>query len=137
MNNLAAVNTILQLQLALESEPAITTDMREFTDHWFAPGIYLRTLFIPKGHVLVGAIHRHEALNILLKGKISVVNSHGEKIVAEAPCIFRAKDGQKAGYAITDVWYASVHPNKNDITDIKQLEDEHTAPTYKALEVLS
>ena len=134
---MAAVNTIQQLQSALESAPAITTDMREFTDHFFAPGIYLRTLFIPKGDVLVGAIHKHEALNIVLKGTISVVNSHGERIVAKAPFIFKAKNGQKAGYAITDVWYASVHPNVDNVTDIKQLEDEHIAPSYRALEVLS
>ena len=134
MNQLAARKTIQNLQQVLESSPALTTDMREFTDHFFAPGVYLRTLFIPKGHVLVGAVHKYEALNILLKGKISVVTSSGERIVAEAPYIFLAKPGQKAGYAITNVWYASVHPNEDNITDIKQLEMEYTVQT---LEVLS
>jgi hypothetical protein len=134
--NLAAVNTITNLQHALESVP-MSTDMREFTDHFFAPGVYLRTLFIPKGDALVGAIHKHEALNIVMSGTISVVNSHGEKIIATAPFIFKSKTGQKAGYAITDVWYASVHPNPDNVVDIKQLEDEHTAPNYKTLENLS
>jgi hypothetical protein len=134
--NLAAVATIRNLQTLLESAPE-QTDMREFTDHFFAPGIYLRTLFIPAGFALVGAIHRYEALNIVLKGKISVVNSHGEKIVAEAPFIFKSKTGQKAGYAITDVWYASIHPNVDNVTDIQQLEDEHTAQTFDALETSS
>lgn len=134
MNHLAAIKTIQNLQTALESIPALTTDMREYTDHFFAPGIYLRTLFIPKGFVLVGAIHKYETINIVLKGKVSVVNSSGEKVTAEAPFIFNAKAGQKAGYAITDVWYASIHPNINNVTDIKQLEDEHTAQTYNELE---
>lgn len=133
----AARKSIQQLQNALESVPAISTDMREFTDHFFAPGIYLRTLFIPKGHVLVGEHHKYEALNMVLKGTVSVVNSFGEKIVAKAPFIFKSKVGQKAGYAITDVWYASVHPNIDNITDIKQLEERHVIPTRKILEVIS
>ncbi len=132
MNELAAVNAIQGLEQALYGVPE-TTDMREFTDHFFAPGIYLRTLFIPAGFILVGASHRHEALNILLKGTISVVNEFGEKIVAKAPFIFKAKKGKKAGFAVTDCWYASIHPNKNDITDIKQLEDIHTIPTLEIL----
>ena len=137
MNNLAAIKTIQHLQTVLESIPAITTNMREFTDHFFAPGIYLRTLFIPKGFILVGAIHKYDQLNIVLKGKVSVVNSYGEKITAEAPFIFKAKAGQKAGYAITDVWYAGIFPNVNNVTDIKQLENEHTALNYNELEIQS
>ena len=137
MNQIAnARKTITDLQSVLENAPALTTDMQEFTDHFFAPGIYMRTLFIPKGHVLVGAIHRKKTLNILLKGKISVVTDQGEKILAEAPFIFVAEPGQKAGYAIENVWYATIFPNKNDITDMKQLKIEHIAPTYEALEVL-
>ncbi len=137
MNQLvAARKTILDLQKALESVPAVTTDMQEFTDHFFAPGIYMRTLFIPKGYVLVGAIHKYKTLNILLKGKISVVTDKGE-IIAKAPYIFIAEPGQKAGYAIEDVWYASIFPNKNNTIDIKELELELIAPTYKTLEVLS
>lgn len=121
MNQLA-VQAIAGLQSALENPEVETTDMREYTDHFFAPGIYLRTLFIPAGFAVVGASHKYEALNILLKGTIAVVNDHGERVVAKAPFIFKAKTGKKAGFAVTDVWYASVHPNPDDITDIKQLE---------------
>ena len=132
-----AIDTIRQLQTLLESEPAVTTDMREYTEHFFAPGIYFRVLFIPKGHVVVGAVHKNNLLNILLKGKISVVNSMGKKLLAEAPYIFETPPGQKAGYAVTDVWFANIFPNPEDIRDIKQLEDKHTAPSFEALEVTS
>jgi len=136
MSNLA-INAIQQLQEVMEEADCYTSDMREFTDHFFAPGVYLRTLFIPKGHILVGAIHKFESINILLKGKIAVTTSMGESIVAEAPYIFKASPGQKVGYAIEDVWYASIHPNEDNVTNIKQLEAEHTVPTHKALEALS
>lgn len=128
---------IFDLQKLLESAPAVTTDMREFTEHFFAPGIYVRTLFIPKGYVLVGEIHREETINILLMGKLSVVTSDGDEIIAGAPLIFKAKPGKKAGYAIEDSWYLTIHPNKNDITDIKQLEGHITVPNYEALENLT
>jgi len=130
MNQLAARKTIQNLQQVLESSPARTTDMQEFTDHFFAPGVYLRTLFIPKGHVLVGAVHKQATLNILLKGKISVVTDRGERIVAEAPFIFKAEPGQKAGYAITNVWYSSIFPNPDNTEDMDELKANN-------LEVLS
>lgn len=132
-----AQKTIQDLQKFMEASEAETTDMQEFTDHFFAPGVYMRTLFIPKGHVVVGAIHKTKTLNILLKGKISVVDSNGQKVIAAAPFIFVAEPGQKAGYAIENCWYANIFPNKNDITDPRQLEAKFTAKTYDALEVLS
>lgn len=128
MSTNLALHAIQSLQAVMESEEFQSTDMDQFTDHFFAPGIYVRTLFIPAGFVVVGACHKHEALNILLKGEISVVNEHGERILAKAPFIFKSKNGQKAGFAITDVWYASIHPNPDDITDVKQLEAMNTLP---------
>ena len=137
MNQLTvAQKTIVDLQNAMESMPALTTNMREYTDHFFAPGIYLRTLFVPKGHVVVSMIHKHKTLNILLKGKASIITSNGQRMIVSAPFIFTAEPGQKAGYAIEDSWYAAIHPNKDDITDIKQLEKLFMAMTYTELEVL-
>ena len=133
----AARKSIQQLTNALEGASAITTDMREFTDHFFAPGIYLRTLFIPKGHIVIGAVHKSKTINILLKGKISVMDDQGGRIVAEAPFIFTAEPGQKVGYAIENVWYANIFPNADNVVDIKQLEDEHTVPSLDKLEALS
>ena len=134
---LAAQNTITQLQTVLENTPCMRTEMNEFTDHFFAPGVYLRTLFIPAGFVLVGKAHVGSTLNILLKGKISIMTSKGEKLLAEAPCIFTASAGQKAGFAITDVWYANIFPNPDNITDIDKLVEEHTVTSLKTLEVVS
>ncbi len=137
MNNLTAINKIVQLQKVLEGSTALTTNMEEFTNHFFAPGIYLRTLFIPKGHVLIGAIHKDKIINILLKGKIAILTSKGENIIAKAPCIFIAEPGQKAGYAINDVWYASIFSNINNITDMSKLKKKHIVSTHKELEILS
>jgi hypothetical protein len=121
MNQLA-VRAIRDLQAAMESPEFISTELGQFTDHFFAPGIYLRTLFVPAGFVVIGANHLYDTLNIMLKGKASIINDYGEKVLAEAPFIFTSKPGQKAGFAITDVWYAAIHYNPDDIKDIPTLE---------------
>jgi hypothetical protein len=133
---LAALTAIQGLQAILENPEVKCTKLKEYTDHFFAPGIYVRTIFIPAGMLLVGRRHRHEAINLLLKGTVAIINEHGEKIMAEAPLIFTSKPGQKAGYSITDVWYATVHPNPYNINNIDELEREMLYPEEHILEVV-
>jgi hypothetical protein len=137
MSKQMAALAIQGLQAILENHEITSTKLTEYTDHFFAPGIYVRTIFIPAEHLLVGRRHRHEAINILLKGTVAIINEHGEKILADAPLIFKSKPGQKAGYSVTDVWYASVHPNPYDIKDIEELEREILYPEEHILEVVS
>jgi len=122
MNNIAVPSVVQQLQTLLETTTAFTTNMQEFTDHFFAPGIYLRTLFIPKGFMLVGKYHKEERLTILLKGKLSLVAHDNTRLVCEAPYIFLAGVGKKAGYAAVDSWIANIFPNPTDERDLDKLE---------------
>ena len=41
--------------------------------HSFAPGVYVREIFIPAGHVLTGKIHKHSHPNFLMQGEVLVV----------------------------------------------------------------
>jgi hypothetical protein len=133
---IAALTAIQGLQAILENPLVESTKLEEFTNHFFAPGIYVRTLFIPAGYILVGRRHRHETLNLLLKGEVAIINDKGEKVYAKAPLIFVAQPGQKAGVAVTDVWYATVHSNPYDLRDIDQLEKEMLYPEEHILEVI-
>ena len=36
--------------------------------HYFAPGVYLREIFMPAGSVVIGKIHKTEHFNIIQKG---------------------------------------------------------------------
>jgi hypothetical protein len=36
-------------------------------------------MFIPKGTVIIGKIHRHQHLNFILQGKVSVATEFGKK----------------------------------------------------------
>lgn len=103
------------------------------TNHYFAPGVYARELFIPKGHVLTGKIHRTEHLNIVSMGKIAVVNEQGQRTLIEAPYTFVSKPGTKrAGFALEDTVWTCIHPTNE--TDLDKLEDELIAPSFEALE---
>lgn len=73
--------------------------------HYFAPGMYAREISIPKGTVVVGAIHKTENLVILSKGRLRIVSDEQTREI-EAPCTITCKAGARnAVYAIEDsVW---------------------------------
>lgn len=107
-------------------------DLDQHTSHHFAPGIYVRELFIPAGTVLTGKIHRFELMNILVSGTIRVTTDDGVKTLT-GPKIFNSAAGtQKAGYAVTDTVWLNVHPTQ--LTDLEEIEKHFIAPDYEALE---
>lgn len=96
--------------------------------HRFSRGVYCRELFIPKGTVLTGRIHKHSQINILLRGDISVLTEDGVKRL-QAPVVFESPAGAKrAGYAHENtVWLTFCG---TDTTDPDVLEDELTTRSY-------
>jgi quercetin dioxygenase-like cupin family protein len=100
--------------------------------HHFAPGIYLRELFIPAGTVLTGKIHKTHHLNILAKGDITVWTEDGVKRL-QAPQIIPSYPGAKrAGYAHSDTVWICVH--SSDKTDLEQLEADLIEPELPLIE---
>jgi hypothetical protein len=126
---LPARAALLNLEEFLKKQP-----QAEFvTNHYFAPGVYARELYIPKGHALTGKIHRTEHLNIVSVGRIAVVTEEGKRFVIEAPYTFVSKPGTKrAGFALEDTVWTTIHPTTE--TNLDKLEDELIAPSFGALE---
>lgn len=73
--------------------------------HHFAPGMFAREITIPKGTVVVGAVHKTEHLVIVSKGRLRIVSDEQTREV-QAPCTFTCKPGAKnAVHALEDsVW---------------------------------
>ena len=129
--------------------PAVPADMRQKIDtleramlsmpqmeidptHYFADGLYAREIFIPKGTILTGKIHRTEHLNIISKGDISVMTEHGIKRI-KAPCTMVSKPGTKrVGYAHEDTVWTTIHASAE--RDLDKLEVLLIAPTYELIE---
>lgn len=88
--------------------------------HHFSKGVYGREMFIPKGVVLIGEIHKYSQFNIMSKGDLSVVV--GDEVHRlKAPCSFVAPPGAKrVMYAHEDSIWTVIHGT--DETDLEKIE---------------
>jgi len=109
--------------------------------HYFTPisedygcAVYGREIFLPKGTAIIGKIHRHQHLNIISKGKVSVMTEHGKKYMT-APCTFISETGLKrAVYAEEDTIWTTIHLTNTPGEDhLQEIEDEVIAPDYKSI----
>jgi hypothetical protein len=117
-------NSILEVQEALAKLPQLDCPLK----HHFAPGAYAREILLPKGSLVIGKIHKHAHINVVSKGRVSVMTEFGRMDI-EAPCTFVSKVGTKrAVYAHEDTVWTTVHVTSE--TDLEKLEDEIIAKTY-------
>lgn len=98
------------------------------TDHYFADGMYLRTVWSPAGSVIVGKVHKTEHFYAVLSGRVRVTFDQGV-IELDAnkngPQILTCPIGTKrAVFVIEDAWRMNVHRNPENITDLDALERE-------------
>ena len=88
------------------------------TKHYFSKGVYAREIFIPKGTILTGHIHKYENLNIISKGKIEVlVDDHLE--IIEAPFTIVSPPGTKRiARALEDTVWTTIHGTEERNLDL-------------------
>ncbi len=105
----------------LENEMKKKDQVEIKTTNRFCNGIYAREVFIPKGVILTGKIHKQAHINIISKGKISVATEYGVEIL-KAPCTIISEPGTKrAGYAHEDTVWTTIHATEE--TDLEVIED--------------
>lgn len=88
--------------------------------HHFGHGIYMREAFLPAGTYIMGHAHKHEHMNIMLKGKMAVI-VNGEAKVIEGPYIFTGQPGRKFAYIIEDTIFINAYATEE--TDVDKLEE--------------
>ena len=104
--------------------------------HMFAPGVYIRELTIPAGHLLVGKLHKQEHFNFISKGKVTVFTEQGGMETLVAPCTMISKIGTKRVlYTHEETVWSVVHPTT--LTDVDEIESEVIAKTYEDLKTLT
>lgn len=101
--------------------------------HHFAPGIYMRELFIPKGVTLTGKIHKTEHLNILSQGVLRVMTEDGMKTLTASTVVKSQPGIKRAGYAIEDSVWITVHHNPDECRDPDLLVERLTVETFEQL----
>ena len=102
--------------------------------HTFADGIYVRQMTIEKGEIILGAIHKHLHIWILLSGHITVLTEDSlEEYIA--PCTVLSTPGVKRViYGNEESIFTNVHKNPTNTKDIKELEKQIVALNYKEYE---
>lgn len=115
---------IAQLEELLKTAPQIDLPV----NHHFSKGVYGREMPIPKGSLLVGKIHKHQTMNVLSKGELSVLSQDGVMRL-KAPHIFVSSPGAKRViYAHEDSIWTCFHGTHE--TDLEKIEEEFIAKTY-------
>lgn len=98
--------------------------------HHFAPGVYMREIFIPKGTTLTGKIHKTEHLNILSEGDLSVMTEDGVKRLTASKIIKSAPGIKRVGFAHEDSVWITVHHNPDDCVDTDKIEERLIAKSF-------
>lgn len=99
--------------------------------HRFSNGLYAREIFIPKGTILVGKIHRYESLNIVSMGDITVLTEDGAKRVQAPYTVVSPPGTKRVGFANEDTVWTTIHAT--DETDLGKLEDDLILNEYDPL----
>jgi hypothetical protein len=85
--------------------------------HYFAPGVYVREIFMPAGTIVIGKIHKTEHFNIIHRGSVLIVHDDYSR-ERLGPSTFVSKPGvQKVLYIEEDTVWSTIH-----ITDERDLE---------------
>lgn len=110
---------------------AMPGEKREFhVEHTVKDGMYMRKLFIPKGSLIVGKIHKLDCINIVAQGDISIVTETGSARVGAGYTVVSPAGLQKVGYAHEDTVFINVF--RTDETDIDEIEDAIAWNSYEA-----
>jgi hypothetical protein len=130
MNELTAQTVIEKPSSELTHGEKITFIVQELQEmdqvecpvqHRFAPGVYLREIFMPAGTVVIGKIHKTEHFNIIDKGRCLIVHDDGTRDELCGPMTFVSKAGvQKVLYILEDTLWKTIHVTEE--TDLVKLE---------------
>lgn len=101
--------------------------------HRFGPNLYIREVFIPAGTFAIGHYQKFEHMNVMLKGRVSVIKDDGSVQELCAPMMFVSPPGRKVGYVHEDMVWLNIYSTSE--TDVDTLEnwflDKEASPWNK------
>jgi hypothetical protein len=115
---------IYQLEAELLKLPQVDMPV----DHAFCAGLYARTMHIPAGTVLTGAVHREESFFLVRKGDLIVSTDNDPKRLGPGDMSISKIGTKRAGIALTDVEVTTFHANPTNEQDPQALWDMFTIP---------
>jgi len=88
--------------------------------HHFGPGIYIREVSMSAGLFAIGHRQTKEHVNIMLKGRVLMLQEDGSTQELVAPLMFTGKPGRKMGYILEDVVWQNIYATTE--RDVQALE---------------
>ena len=131
------MKTITELEYYVKSMPDSFGKDPFPLKHSFAEGVYIRELFIPKGNICIGALHKDSYTNIILYGDMSIITDEGFKRITGASTVISPPMTKRFGYSHADTMWVTVHPNPTNSTNIEELEAEIHLKSYEGFESLT
>lgn len=90
--------------------------------HHFGPGIYLREVRMPAGALVVGHCHRASHMNIMLSGRLLLLDDDGSVRVLVAPFAYVSPPGRKVALIVEDTaWCNVIATEERDIDALETL----------------
>jgi len=122
-----SISGLQESMLALPQDKKVALE----TLHNFTDGIYVRTVFMKAGSLIVGKIHKLEHTVIIGQGSASVISEEfGSKII-KAPMVFVSRPYVKRCLFIhEDMVWTTVHLNPTNSRDLDFLESQIVAEDY-------
>ena len=122
------IDAIEQLEAKLLELPQVDCPIL----HHFGPGIYIREVRMPAGTFAIGHRQKEDHFNVLLAGKVAMLDDDGSPRVVSAPLMYSGKPGRKAGYIIEDVVWQNIYSTNE--TDIEKLESRFLDKSNASIE---
>ena len=98
-------------------------------EHYFAPGMFAREMSIPRGVLVVGAVHKTTNISCLSAGTVRLITDAGY-VDHTAPKKVLIKAGSKNQWlALDDAVLTNYFPNPDNETDIAKLVERYTEST--------
>ena len=91
--------------------------------HHFGPNIYIREVHLPAGAMAIGHYQKTEHVNVMIKGRVIILNEDGTKKELVAPATFVGKPGRKVGYILEDTVWQNIYATSE--TDVEKLEEAY------------
>lgn len=123
------IKPILELENALLEMPQVDLPLC----HDFCSGVYARTLIIPAGVCLTGAIHKDESFFVVRSGVLIITTDEGAQQVGPGFMSVTRPHSKRAGLAVTDVVCTTFHANPTSEKDPDALWDMITIPCPESL----
>lgn len=108
---------IQRLETALAAEEQLDCPVT----HHFGPGIYIREVILPTDSYIIGHSHKSPHLNVMLEGRLTIINPDGSHKELSAPQTFVSPPGRKIAYVHERVRWQNIY--STDETDVETLED--------------